>query len=133
MQNETLSNFERKLLLIRSKKYCKKYFVTWIYSWDREEGPCTGGSPCVRVAIVDRNAEHWSFVLYRRIIQVNLEVAIIWPNIEIFMAQSIFPLPPGNCHFFCNNFKCPRVNQSIKLNFVTVISSGFKMKQMTGR
>ena len=77
MQNETLSNFEGKLLLIRSKKYCKKYFVTWIYSWDDEEGPSTGRSPCVRVAIGDRILSIDLLLFMEGIIQMKLMVAII--------------------------------------------------------
>ena len=50
--------FRRITPVNKKQKYCNKYFVTWMYSWDLEEGPSTGRSPCVRVAVVDRNPEH---------------------------------------------------------------------------
>ena len=105
MQNETLSNFEGKLLLIRSKNYCKKYFATWIYSWNHEEGSSTGRSSCVRVAIVDRILSIDLLFFMEEIIQMNLMVAIFFLiKIQILMAQSItsMPIPPPLyiCHFF---------------------------------
>ena len=66
-------------------------------------------------------------------------VAIIWPKIFL-MAQSITSMPiptsPQAFVMFLEQLQMLQgqsINQSIKLYFVTVISSGFKKKQMTGR